>query len=117
MKKIITILCVMFFLSGCMSRPKAPFQVPEGAFYTNTKAPLSIEFHDKKLMRDHGKAESTFVQIYFLGFSLGDNSLEKAVKDGVLEKASYVDYEWLRILSIFGRLTVHAYGVEQPEKD
>lgn len=116
MKRLLTILFVIFLLPGC-ANPRAPFKPSTGLLYTDIKAPLTLDFENQKMIKTQGAAMSTYVAYYFLSFSIGDNSLQKAIKDGMLEHAEYADYEWLCVLGMFGRMTVNAYGPERPEED
>ena len=50
-------------------------------------------------------------------FAIGDASLNKAIKDGILKNAEYADYEWFSILGIYGKLKVNVYGPEKQEED
>ena len=54
---------------------------------------------------------------YILSFAIGDASLNKAIKDGILKNAEYADYEWFSILGIYGKLKVNVYGPEKQEED
>ena len=117
MKKIFATLFVMLLLQGCVSAPKAPFVPSRGVIYTNIKAPLTTELDDSKVVRTFGEATTTHVAYYILSFAIGDASLQRAIKDGMLKNAAYADYEWFSILGIYGKLTINAYGKKRPEED
>ncbi|MBP5344205.1 MAG: hypothetical protein J6Y85_03945 [Alphaproteobacteria bacterium] len=110
MKKVFAILFVMLLLQGCVSPPRAPFVPSTGAIYTNIKAPLKINYDKTKYSDLSGQASTVHIALYYFSFAFGDASLKQALKDGLLEKADYVDYEWTSVLGMFGRLTVRAYG-------
>ena len=114
MKRLLAILFVMLFLQGCVSAPRAPFKPSTGLIYTNVKAPLTLNTDKTKLSTIEGMSSTTHVAVYYFSFAVGDAGLKKALRDGLLEKAAYADYEWTSILGMFGRLTVHAYGTELP---
>ena len=114
MKKLLAILFVMLFLQGCVSPPEAPFKPSTGLIYTHVKAPLTVNVDKAKLSTTEGTSSTTHVAIYYFSFAVGDADLKKALRDGLLEKCAYADYEWTSILGMFGRLVVHAYGTELP---
>ena len=117
MKKVFTTLLVMLLLQGCVSAPNAPFVPSTGAFYTEIKAPLSLEYDNQKVIKTYGQATTTHVAYYILSFAIGDASLNKAIKDGILKNAEYADYEWFSILGIYGKLKVNVSGPEKREED
>lgn len=110
MKNLFAILFVIFLLQGCVSAPNAPFVPSTGAVVTAVKAPLTTEFNNQKVVKTYGEAYSTHIAYYIFNFAIGDASLNNAIKEGMLKNASYVDYEWISVLGIFGKLTVKAYG-------
>jgi len=116
MRKVIAIIFVMLFLQGCVSPPVAPFRPSCGLIYTDIKAPLSINKEKTEVSQIEGLASTTHVAIYYFSFAWGDADLRKALRDGLLEKAAYADYEWKSVLGMFGRLTVHAYGLPSEDK-
>lgn len=116
-KKVFATLFVMLLLQGCSLAPKAPFVPSTGLIYTDIKAPLSLEYNEQKVIKTHGQASTTHVAFYIFRFAIGDASLNKAIKEGMLKNAAYVDYEWSSIFGIFGKLKVNAYGVEKPEEE
>ena len=89
---------------------------PTGALYTEIKAPLTTDLNNQKLIKTYGEAATTHVAYYIFSFAIGDASLQKAIKDGLLKNVAYADYEWFSILGIYGKLTVKAYGEERPEE-
>ena len=110
MKKVFAILFVMLFLQGCVSAPTAPFSPSEGLLFSYYEAPLTINFDKTRQVETLGEGTTVHVTWYIFKFTLGDVSLEKAIKDGALKDALYADYSWLNILGFIGRLEVHAYG-------
>ena len=117
MKKVFATLFVMLLLQGCVSPPNAPFVPSRGAIYTEIKAPLSLDYDNQKVIKTYGQATTTHVAYYIFSFAIGDASLNKAIKDGMLKYADYADYEWFNILGIYGKLKVNAYGPEKPEEE
>lgn len=117
MKKVFAILFVMLLISGCVSAPNAPFVPSTGFLFTEVKAPLTTEYNNQQVIKTYGEASTTHVAYYILSFAIGDASLQKAIKDGMLENASYADYEWFSILGVYGKLKVNAYGQEKQEED
>ena len=113
MKKVFAMLFVMLLLQGCVSAPRAPFVPSTGGIVTGVKAPLTINFDNQKLIKTYGEASTIHVAYYILSFAIGDASLKKALKDGLLENAAYVDYEWASVFGMFGKLTIKAYGLEK----
>ena len=116
MRKVFAIFFVIFLLQGCVSAPKAPFVPATGAIVTAIKAPLTTEFNNQETVKTYGEANSIHVAYYIFNFAIGDASLENAMKEGALKNAAYVDYDWISVLGIFGRLTVRAYG-ESTQKE
>jgi len=114
MKKVLAMLFVMLLLQGCVSAPNAPFKPSEGLIYTHYKAPLTTNFNKTQNVTTKGVSSVTQVAYYIFGFTIGDASLKKAVNDGYLKDALYADYDWMRILGIFGKLKVRAYGLKRP---
>lgn len=116
MKQIFAILFVIIYIQGCVSAPKAPFVPPTGAIFTDVKAPLTTEFDNQKITKTYGEVSSTHIAYYIFNFAIGDTSIKNAMKEGWLNDASYVDYEWMSVLGIFGRLTINVYGNLKPEE-
>lgn len=113
MKKVFAMFFVMLLLQGCMTVPNAPFVPSGGGIVTAIKAPLTLDLNKEKLVKTYGEASTTHVAYYIFSFAIGDASLNKAIKDGLLKKAAYVDYEWASVFCMFGKLTVRAYGMEK----
>ena len=92
-------------MTGCVT---APFVPPQGAVYSNTTAPLDVEFEDTKIKgAKSGKAE--VVSILGL-FSFGDASSKTAASNGGITTIDHADYEHFNILGIFQKTTVIVYG-------
>ena len=117
MKREFATLFVMLLLQGCVSAPDAPFVPSTGLLFTEIKAPLSLEYDHQKIIKTYGQATTTHVAYYILSFAIGDASLNKAIKDGELKNAAYVDYEWFSVLGIYGKLKVNAYGLAESKED
>lgn len=108
------LLASALFINACAALPmRAPVRPPIGLLYTSQKAPLLIDFDNTELGAKHGKATVSYFQDLFLtGVNLawGNATLEKAARDGDIEKVRHADYEVWNVLGIFMRFTVHAYG-------
>jgi hypothetical protein len=92
---------------------RAPVRPPAGLLYTNQHAPLLVDFRDTELGTKHGKATVSYFQdILLTGINVawGDASLEKAARNGNIQKLRHADYEVFNVLGVFIRFTVHAYG-------
>ena len=105
MKKILAIILVAFSLSGCMT---APFQPSSGLLFTDTKAPLQLDYDNTDLGHKIGTGSSTSI----LGlFAFGDCSVQAAAKDGGIKTIKHTDYEFTNVLfGIFTKTTVYVYG-------
>lgn len=106
MKK--TFLAALFacILSGCTTT--APFSPASGLIYTNTKAPLQLEYNNTQLGHKVGTATSNSI----LGlFAFGDNSVNAAAKDGGIKIVKHVDYEFTNVFfGAFTKTVVYVYG-------
>lgn len=105
MKKIILSLAVVLSLSACTS---APFMPSQGIVYSNTKAPLSLEYKNTDLGNKVGKASTSSI----LGlFAFGDASTHTAARDGRIKTIKHTDYEFTNVLfGAFTNTTVYVYG-------
>lgn len=116
-KKLPLFIGILILLSGC-STLDSSFMPPKGFLYTNIKAPLTTDFNEGiKNYNNAGKADIITVQYYFLGASIGDDSIKKAMRDGYIERAQYAEYEYVSsFFNIYQRTTLLIYGKEEPEK-
>ncbi|MFA4945085.1 MAG: hypothetical protein WC789_10345 [Lentisphaeria bacterium] len=101
-------------LSGCATY-RAPFQPPQGLLVSAVKAPLQLDSHAgvPAAPGGHGQASTFYFHdplITGLSFAWDDCALARASRNGGLQRLDYADYEYLMVLGIFGRMTVHAYG-------
>ena len=104
MKKILITVSFLLFLNGCTTT--APFSPPQTFFYTDIKAPLSIDFDKTELGSKSGEA-STYS---FLGLiSVGDASIQKAAKNGKISQITHSDYKHFNFL-FFQKSSVIVYG-------
>ena len=104
MKKMLLIICVLLPLTGCVN---APFSPDQGYFYTNFKAPLSLEYNKTKVGSKVGEASA--INVLFL-VGVGDASVEEAAKRGGIKTIERVDYGYERVWFFFSKTTVYVYG-------
>lgn len=106
MKKYLSLIVVMLCLSGCTTI--APFKPSTGAIYNDTKAPLSLEYHNTDLGKKVGQASTHS----FLGlFAFGDAGIQTAARDGNIKVIKHTDYQFTSILfGLFTKTTVYVYG-------
>ncbi|MBP5534355.1 MAG: TRL-like family protein [Alphaproteobacteria bacterium] len=105
MKKLLISAIIALGLTGCTT---APFQPSEGIMYTDTKAPLQIEYNNTDLGHKVGSAYTISV----LGLvAAGDCSIQAAARDGNIKTIKHADYEFTNVLfGIFTKTTVYVYG-------
>lgn len=105
MKKLLLIAAIALILSGCTH---APFQPSMGALYSDTKAPLSLEYQNTNLGHKIGQASS----YSFIGlFAFGDTSVQAAAKDADIKVIKHTDYQFTNVFfGLFTKTTVYAYG-------
>ena len=96
---------VLSLMTGCVT---APFVPPQGMAFSQTAAPLDIEFEDTKIAgTKSGRAEITCI----LGlFTFGDASSKAAAANGGITTIDHADYEHFNVLGIFQKTTVIVYG-------
>ncbi|MCF6806837.1 TRL-like family protein [Thiotrichales bacterium 19S9-12] len=103
-KQIILVLgsIGVLLLSGCAT------YLPNGVVYTGVKgAPVSGQVDSKVDGNKKGKACSMSI----LGLvAVGDMTVEKAAKDGGIEKISSVDYKTQNILGVYGKYCTIVHG-------
>ncbi len=119
LKFIILLLTTTVLLAGCGldGGPKAPVVPPGGFLYTNHRAPLTPRVKaNTPADGDLGISECHFIRLPipylspYLTFSWGDASIEAAAKESRVTKVNYADYEYLNILSIYGRFRTRTWG-------
>jgi hypothetical protein len=111
MFRLFAVLGCALVLSACIS--SAPVQPPRGLLFTNQQAPLMTDFDETRLGPKHGKASVRYFRdplFTGLDFAWDDACLRAAAKNGNITTVRHADYEFLSILGIFARFTVHAYG-------
>ena len=104
MKKIL-IASVALLLAGCTT---APFQPSMGTVYSDTKAPLQLEYNKTDLGKKVGTAEARSI----LGLvAWGDASIQAGAKDGNIKTVKHTDYEFFNVLfGAYTKTTVFVYG-------
>ena len=105
MKKLLIAAVVALGLTGCTT---APFQPSVGAMYTDTKAPLQLDYDNTDLGHKVGSADTISV----LGLvAAGDCSIQAAAKNGGIRTIKHADYKFVNVLfGIFTKTTVYVYG-------
>lgn len=105
MKKIFAIMLISFGLFGCTT---APFQPSVGVMYTDTKAPLQLDYNNTDIGHRVGTGTSTSI----LGlFAFGDCSIQGAAREGGIKTIKHTDYEFTNVLfGVFTKTTVYVYG-------
>ena len=96
---------IMSVMTGCVT---APFVPPQGFAFSQTTAPLDLEYEDTKIAgTKSGKAEVVSI----LGLvTVGDASSKTAAANGGITTIDHADYEHFNILGIFQKTTVIVYG-------
>lgn len=98
--------------AGCQPLT-APVVPAQGAIYSKIRAPLTIDFHRTPVCAKSGSVKTFYVYeplMSRMDFAWGDASIQAAAQAGNLTTVEYADYEMLRVLGVFGRFTVTAYG-------
>jgi len=107
----------LLVLCGCV-QPRSEFAPPPGIF-ASYKAPLLIQYDEAAVSRERGSASSEYLYEPLLtkvNLSWGDCSLNRAAEKGRFNRVGAADYEFLNILGIYAKTTVHVYEAPQPEK-
>ena len=97
---IAIVFFAMFFLVGCATL------YPVGSAYTNIKLPVDSTSN----MSNSPKVGISKCNSYLGLIAIGDASIDKAMKNGGINKIHYVDWEANNILGIFGTYKVIVYG-------
>ncbi len=104
----VAMLGMMATFTGCLLKPKAPFEPCAAGFFTETTAPLTTEFHSTPVegLR-YGEASA----INILGLiAIGDCGIQAAAKEGNIGTVEFADYTNFNVLGIFQKTTVTVYG-------
>lgn len=105
MLSLYIIATVVLSLTGCL---RAPFVPPQGIAFSQTKAPLDVDFNDTQIA-SMNRGTSEVINILGL-FSFGDASAKTAAENGRISTIVHADYEHFNILGIFQKTTVIVYG-------
>ena len=99
MKKLLAVLLVAAFVSGCAT------PLPVGCVYTEVSFPSAAG--EGGSYSKVGTAKSTSV----LGIvATGDASIKTAMANGRISKIKFVDYSARNILGLYGEYTTTVYG-------
>ena len=99
MKKLLALVLVVMFLSGCAT------PLPWGQLYTEIGFPSAVG--DGGNGNKVGTAKSTSI----LGLvATGDASIKAAMANGGISRVKYVDYHAKNILGLYGEYTTTVYG-------
>jgi hypothetical protein len=102
MKKIIALVLIAGFLTGCGAYVASPLT---GFLYTDVKAPITATSNEGATKV--GTAAATSI----LGIvATGDASINAAAKSAGITKIHHVDYQGTSVLGIFAKFTVFVYG-------
>jgi hypothetical protein len=94
----------MLLMAGCYTAPVIPALA---GVYTNTKAPMDIDYDETQLGSKTGKASTTTI----LGLvAWGDASAAAAAADGGITTIRHADYEFLNVLFIYQSFTTVVRG-------
>jgi len=103
---VLAILVLAVFMTGC-AVTVAPVMPPFGIAFTNTTAPLDVNYDKTELGSKTGKASTYSI----LGlFAFGDASTEAAARAGGIKVVNHADYASLNVLFLFGSYTTIVYG-------
>ena len=92
---------------------RAPVIPPQGMLFSRVTAPLSTDFDETPVCVKWGEASSQFFHeplFTQLDFAWDKALLGEAARNGGLSKIHYADYEHFRVLGIYSKFTVRAYG-------
>ena len=103
----------LVIITGCAS-PRAEFMPPLGAFYTNYKAPLLIDYNETPVEDKEGTASAQYFRVPYpnlrLDFAWDGCSIKEACENGKITKVGTADYEFFSILGIYAKTTVHVHS-------
>jgi hypothetical protein len=95
--------------------PIVSVRPPPGVFYTNIRAPISLDFNQTTHGSRKGSATTYSIGIPFLWggaarFAWGDASVDTAKAEGGIRDVHYTEYASFSILSVFTKFTVDVHG-------
>jgi hypothetical protein len=108
-------------LDGCATRAHMGVMPPTGWIFTHYRAPMRLRMGEAASVPCGGnlKQGSTTVRALTLplphtfnliGVGWGDAELDAAARNAGITTIYYADYDWLEVLHIYRRATVHVYG-------
>ncbi len=106
----------LLVLCGCVG-PRSEFSPPPGIF-ANYKAPLMLNYDESAVSPRGGAASAEYfhdILLTGLDFGWGDCSILKATRNGRVNRIGTADYEFLNILGIYAKTTVHVYEAPAPQ--
>lgn len=103
--------------SGCAIM-RAPVVPPQGALFTQFKAPLQTHFANEgegtrtgpSLRVGESETKYVFVPFFWVTFAWGDASVDNALSRSGISTLHYADYEYTNILGIYAETKVIVYG-------
>jgi len=96
---------VILSLTGCV---RAPFVPPQGVGFSQTTAPLDLDYDNTQLA---GTKQGTASVMNILGLiSVGDASSKTAAENGGISTIVHADYQHFNVLGVFQQTTVIVYG-------
>ena len=107
---------ILLVLCGCV-QPRSEFAPPPGIF-ASYKAPLMLNYDKSSLSPRGGAASAEYfhdILLTNLDFGWGDCSTREATHNGRINRIGTADYEFLNILGIYAKTTVHVYESVQTE--
>jgi hypothetical protein len=104
--KLAIVLLSAVFGTACALGYAAPVVPAFAPMFTNTKAPLDIDYDQTELGSKTGKASVTSV----LFFAWGDASATAAARDGGITTIRHADYEYVNVLGIYQSFTTVVRG-------
>jgi hypothetical protein len=111
MKKITPVMLGIGLLVVCgCAGPKSEFVPPRGALYTNFQAPLLVHYDQATVSATEGEASTSYIYEPFitgLSYVWGDCTPYTAAQEKGIKKVGTADYEFLSVLGIYARTTVH----------
>jgi hypothetical protein len=91
-------------ITGCYTAPVIPAL---GGAFTNTQAPLDVDYDETQLGSKTGKASTVAI----LGlFAWGNASTAAAARDGGITTIRHADYEFLNVLGLYQSFTTVVRG-------
>lgn len=106
MSRLSGLLAALLLTTGCAFY-SAPVVPALGWAYTNTQAPLDVDYDQTQLGSKTGRASVSSV----LGlFAWGDASTTAAARDGGITTIRHADYEYLNVLGVYTTFTTVVRG-------